>query len=326
MGLCLVTGGAGFIGRWLVSGLLQRGKRVIVLDNLSGGCRANLAEFSGRPGFEGLIRGDVRNPGTLYELFFRGLECCFHLASVTDPRKSLEEPQETFDCVVGGTMRLLEMCREYDSRMVFVSTSRISDGGSAISEEHPPGAGSPYAACKLAAENLCLGYHRAYRLPVVVVRPFDIYGPFQRREGEGGVVARLQRRAMAGESLVLGGDRKQTRDFVYVEDCAALIAEAGLSRRCEGEVLNAASGRGVPLGELAEMIAGDRVATREPEHPSGEPSEMVGDGSKAAALTGWKPSVDLREGLERTRAWMEAHPTACTSEKGCPATEKRGTE
>ena len=309
MGLCLVTGGAGFIGRWLVSELLQRRKRVIVLDNLSGGCRANLAEFSGRPGYEGLIRGDIRNPGTLYELFFRGLECCYHLAAGIDGKKSLEEPQETFDCVVGGTMGLLERCREYDTKMVFLSTSRVYAGsGSAIAEDFPLAPRSPYAACKLAAENLCLGYHRAYRLPVVVVRPFDIYGPFQRCETEGGIVARMQRDGMAGESPLPCGDGEQIRDFVYVEDCAALVAEAGLSRRCEGEVLNAASGRGVPPGELVEMIAGDPAAAAARQHrpAPGEPSRMVGDGSRAESLTGWKASVDLREGIGRTRAWMEA--------------------
>ena len=161
MGLCLVTGGAGFIGRWLVSELLQRRRRVLVLDNLSGGCRANLAEFSGRPGYEGLIRGDIRNPGTLYELFFRGIECCYHLAPGIDAGKSLEEPQETFESVVGGTMGLLEMCREYDTKMVFVSTSRVyAESGAAIAEDFPLAPRSPYAACKLAAENLCLGYHR----------------------------------------------------------------------------------------------------------------------------------------------------------------------
>ena len=263
----------------------------------------------------------------MYELFFRGLECCYHLAAETDARKSLEEPQRTFDCIVSGTMRLLEMCREYDTKMVFVSTSLVyAESGSAISEEHPLSPRSPYAACKLAAENLCLGYHRAYRLPVVVVRPFDTYGPFQRCEGEGGVVARLQRRAMAGESSVRYGDGEVTRDFVYVEDCAALIAEAGLSRQCEGEVLNAASGRGVRLGELTEMIAGDpaEVATREHRPSSGEPARMVGDASKAAVLTAWKASVDLREGLRRTRAWIEETRTASTGLEGCAATEQRG--
>ena len=316
MGLCLVAGGAGFIGRWLVSELLQRGRRVIVLDNLSGGCRENLAEFSGHPGFEGLIRGDIRNPGTLYELFFRGLECCYHLAAVTDARKSFEEPQETFDCIVSGTMGLLEMCREYDTRMVFVSTSRVYAGsGSAMAEDHPPAPGSPYAACKLAAENLCLGYHLAYRLPVVVVRPFDIYGPFQRCEGEGAVVARLQRRAMAGEPRVLCGDGEEVRDFVYVEDCAALIAGAGISRQCEGVVLNAASGCGVRLGELAELVTGGPVEFAPREHrPSHvEPLKMVGDSSRAAALTGWEASVDLRQGLAGTRAWMEASRPAGAS-------------
>lgn len=314
MGLCLVTGGAGFIGRWLVSELLQRRKRVIVLDNLSGGCRENLAEFSGRPGYEGLIRGDIRNTGTLYELFFRGLECCYHLAAGVDGKKSLEEPQETFDCVVGGTMGLLEMCREYDTKMVFLSTSRVYAGsGSAIAEDFPLAPRSPYAACKLAAENLCLGYHRAYRLPVVVVRPFDIYGPFQRCE-EGGIIARLQR---TGGSSLPCGDGEQVRDLVYVEDCASLVAGAGLSRRCEGETLNAASGRGVTLGELAEMISGDPagVAARHHQPAPGGPSRMVGDGSRAEALAGWKASVGLPEGIGRTREWMEA-----------AAREEQGTE
>ena len=307
MGLNLVTGGAGFIGRWVVGELLKRGKRVIVLDNLSSGRRENLEEFAGCPGYEGLIRGDIRQFWTLYELFFRGLEACFHLAAKVDVRPSVAAPMETFECNVSGTMRLLEMCREYDTRMVFVSTCHVYDhSDDPIAEENPTTPRSPYAACKLAAENLCLGYHHAYQLPTVILRPFNTYGPFQRQDGEGGVVARFLQRALDGDELVLHGNGEQTRDLMYVEDCARFVVDAGLAPECDGRVLNAATGVDVSMAALAQLIIASPGSIRSVKHPhpESETARMVGDSGRAGRMLGWRPTVALDEGLMRTRAWL----------------------
>lgn len=307
MSLCLVTGGAGFVGRWVVASLLKRGKRVLVLDNLSCGSRSNLEEFAGHPRFEGLIRGDVRQLGTLYEIFFRGLEICFHIAGNTDAQRSIDDPETTFDSDVMGTMRLLEKCREYDTKILFVSTCQLYDDcEGAINEENTVRPRSPYAACKLAAENLCLGYHYSYRLPVVVVRPFNTYGPFQKLGGDGGVVARFQQQVLEEKPIVLYGDGSQTRDFTYVEDCAEFLVDAGFSRSCEGQILNVATGIEVRIRALAEMIAGDSVVIKEEAHPCPDNDivRMCGDSTKARELIGWNPRVKFSEGLGQTKHWM----------------------
>jgi nucleoside-diphosphate-sugar epimerase len=309
----LVTGGAGFIGRWLVKKLLEDRHQVWVLDDLSNGREENIREFTGHPLIVDFIRGDIRNVEILDALFQNGIDICYHLAASINVQDSIDNPGTTFDNDVVGTFNVLEQCRRHNTRMVFMSTCMVYDrasGDRGIDELHPVKPASPYAGSKIAGENLVLSYWYAYNLPVVVVRPFNTYGPFQKTGGEGGVVAIFAKKSIRGEVLNIYGDGTQTRDLLYVEDCARFVAEVGYSEVTGGEIVNAGLGRDISINELAIMIAGgkDKIAHIPHIHPQSEIMKLLSNYDKATRLTGWRPRVTLEEGIARTIEWISKNP------------------
>ena len=227
----LVTGGAGFIGRWVVKQLLQQAENeVLVLDDLSNGRRENVKEFKDNSNFLGLIEGDLKNRDLLKKIFSEHIfDKVFHLGASINVQDSIDNPEVTFQNDAVGTFEILERCREqfmtlngldYNAdqflledvedrlverkpRVVMMSTCmvfQLASGDEGIDENHPLRPASPYAASKIAADNLALSYYHSYKMPVSVVRPFNTYGPFQKSNSEGGVVfdflkTRLGRRA-----------------------------------------------------------------------------------------------------------------------------------
>jgi nucleoside-diphosphate-sugar epimerase len=175
-----------------------------------------------------------------------------------------------------------------------------------INEECPTMPRSPYAGSKLAAENMAISYYHAYGLPVSVLRPFNTYGPYQKPASEGGVVSIFINRALAGENLNIFGDGKQTRDLLYVEDCADFIVRAAFSRLTAGQILNAGVGEDISINDLAALIAGnpDRIKHVAHIHPQSEIARLVCDYSRARELLDWKPRTPLREGIKKTEAWL----------------------
>ncbi len=305
----LVTGGAGFIGRAVVRALLERGESVAVLDNLSNGRAENLAEFSGRPNYLGLTVGDIRDRALVDALFAKHtFSVCCHMAAQIVVQDSIDDPEATFQSDVVGTFSLLEAARRANARFVFMSTCMVYDTASAgaIAETHPTKPASPYAACKLAGEALTLSYHFAYGLPTCVVRPFNTYGPHQKTGGEGGVVAVFLSRDLKGETLSIYGTGEQTRDLLYVDDCAEFVVRAGESDAVVGRVLNAGTGEDVTINDLAARVCPDpsRILHVEHIHPQSEIMKLVCDARLAAELLDWRPTVSLDEGLARTREWL----------------------
>jgi nucleoside-diphosphate-sugar epimerase len=180
-----------------------------------------------------------------------------------------------------------------------------------IDELHPTKASSPYAGSKIAAENLVMSYWHAYGHPVTVIRPFNTYGPFQKTGGEGGVIAIFIKTALDGDTLNIYGDGAQTRDFLYVDDCAEFVISAGLSGLTDGQVLNAGLGRDVMINELAEMIAAGTASDIkhvEHIHPQSEIAKLLCNYNKAETLLGWRPKTGLEEGIRRTREWIRDNP------------------
>ncbi len=175
-----------------------------------------------------------------------------------------------------------------------------------IDEDHPTRPASPYAASKLSGEALTMSYFHAYGLPTTVVRPFNTYGPFQRSVGEGGVVAIFTRQSLLGEELRIYGDGTQTRDLLYVEDCARFVTSALLSDGATGRILNAGTGHDVSVNELAALVEPDasRVVHVPHIHPQSEIAVLRCDPRQAAETLGWRPEVDLPSGLGRVRDWM----------------------
>ncbi|AOQ23403.1 UDP-glucose 4-epimerase [Moorella thermoacetica] len=314
----LVTGGAGFIGRWVVKRLLTDHHQVTVLDNFSSGREANIKAFISHPNFQ-LIEGDIKDQDLIETIFMQQkFDLCYHLAACINVQDSIDAPRTTIENDVMGTFNVLEACRQYGTKMVFMSTCMVyapcPQEGS-INEEHPVRPASPYAAAKLAGEHLTLSYYYTYGLPVVVVRPFNTYGPFQKTNGEGGVIAIFLNRALKGETLKIYGTGNQTRDFLYVEDCANFVARAGLERAAEGRVLNAGTGRDITINSLAAMIAsvyfaGDREQVLEhvPHiHPQSEIDRLRCDYNLASRILNWHPTVDLEKGLQLTMEWIRTY-------------------
>lgn len=307
----LVTGGAGFIGRWVVKRLLNDGHHVWVLDDLSNGSRNNLDEFNGDPGLRDFVLGDIKDKATLESLFENQFGICYHLGASINVQDSIDDPKTTFNNDAVGTFNVLEQCRKHQVKLVFMSTCMVYDrcaDAQGISETHPIKPASPYAGSKIAGENMVLSYFYAYGLPTVVIRPFNTYGPFQKSGGEGGVVAIFIKKKISGDSLSIYGDGTQTRDLLYVEDCARFVVQAGYSDQVDGHIVNAGLGRDIMINDLAELIVQDsnRISHIEHIHPQSEIPKLLCDYSKATRLLGWKPEVSLEEGIRRTEDWIRS--------------------
>ncbi|RJG24826.1 dTDP-glucose 4,6-dehydratase [Paenibacillus thiaminolyticus] len=307
----LLTGGAGFIGRWVAKQLLGDGHRVWVLDDLSNGSEGNLDEFRNHEHFMGLVEGTILDEHLLSALFEEHqFQLCYHLGASINVQASIDDPRTTFNNDTVGTFYVLEQCRKNNTKVVFMSTCMVYDACAdnvGITEEHRTKPASPYAGAKISAENMVLSYYYAYGLPVVVIRPFNTYGPFQKTGGEGGVVAIFIKNKLDGKDLSIYGEGSQTRDLLYVEDCARFVVEAGYSDNVNGHIINAGLGRDISINDLALLVVGDssRIKHVPHIHPQSEIKKLLCNNKKAEALLNWKPLVMLEEGIGRTEEWIK---------------------
>lgn len=303
----LVTGGAGFIGRWLVKILLEEGWETVIVDDLSSGSMENISEFSNKKNFIDFFKKTVNDEKFLKTLFRIKFDAVFHLAASINVQGSIENPAKTFEDDAVATVKILENMRGQLSKFIFVSTCLVYSemDKTPISESHPVVPHSPYAGAKLAAEKMALSYYHAYELPVVILRPFNTYGPYQKSSGEGGVIATFLGNQKAGKPLYIYGDGTQTRDFLYVEDCSRFIYLSAIIEKAAGETINAGSGRDISVRELARSIApSGKIEYLPHHHPRAEIKKMVCDFTKAREILGWEPAVSLEEGLAKTREWV----------------------
>lgn len=306
----LVTGGAGFIGRWVVKKLLEDGNKVWVLDNLSNGSKSNLDEFKNNVNLADFIYGDIKDVSLLKTLFENKFDICYHMAASINVQDSIDDPGATFENDTVGTFNVLEQCKKYNTKIVFMSTCMVYDRANdenGITENHPTKPASPYAGSKIAGENMVLSYWYAYKMPAVVVRPFNTYGPFQKSSGEGGVMAIFIKRNLEGLPLNIYGDGTQTRDLLYVEDCVEFVVNAGYSDKVNGEIVNAGLGRDISINDLALLISNnkDRIKHVQHIHPQSEIPKLLCNYSKANKLLEWKPKTSLEEGIKKTEKWIK---------------------
>lgn len=308
----LVTGGAGFIGRWVTKRLLKDGHQVWIIDNLANSSTKNIEEFSYYENFRHFIYGDIKERDQLEQLFQeQQFDLCYHLAASINVQDSIDDPVTTFTNDTIATFYLLEVCKKHNTKLVFMSTCMVYDKATndrGIREVDPIKPASPYAGAKIAAENMVLSYYYAYGLPVVIVRPFNTYGPFQKTGGEGGVVAIFIHNHLDGKPLNIYGDGTQTRDLLYVEDCASFVVAAGYSDEVNGEIVNAGTGRDITINDLALLIAKDPAKIKHVEHihPQSEIPKLLCNFEKAKKRLNWEPKVSLEEGIKRTEKWIKS--------------------
>jgi UDP-glucose 4-epimerase len=299
----LVTGGAGFIGSNLVALLIHERQTVVVLDNFSSGYGGNLEPF---PSVR-VVEGDVRDDSAVRDAI-AGCDAVFHLAASVGNTRSIEHPIEDSEINVIGTLRVLEAARHAGVRkLVFSSSAGIFGELKTIPicEDHPAEPDSPYGASKLGAEKLCLAYAKLYPLECVCLRYFNVYGVNQRYDAYGNVIPIFAHRALRGEPLVIYGDGEQTRDFVNVRDVAMANYRAALASGVSG-AFNIASGTRVSVNDLAARVqrAGRLQVPVKHVHPrKGDVRDSLADISAATAAFGFRPSVQLNEGLEEYMAW-----------------------
>lgn len=306
----LVTGGAGFIGRWVIKKLLDDGHKVWALDDLSNGRKENIKEFINVEGFKEFVEGDIKDKTLLEKLFKNKFDICYHLGASINVQDSIDDPKTTFNNDVVGTFNVLEECKKCNTKIVFMSTCMVYDRANdenGIKEIDPIKPASPYAGSKISGENIVLSYWYAYELPTVVIRPFNTYGPFQKTGGEGGVVAIFIKKNLDGEILNIYGEGTQTRDLLYVEDCADFVVESGYSQKVNGEILNAGLGRDITINDLAKLIADSEEQIRHVPHihPQSEIQKLLCNYTKAKNLLGWEPKVTLEEGIKKTEEWIK---------------------
>jgi UDP-glucose 4-epimerase len=321
MDTILVTGGCGFIGRRLIPQLLQHGARAVrVVDNLSFGTRESLSALGPVEEVSSssvnspklpiqLIVGDIEN-ADLAARACEGVGAVVHLAGNTGVGPSVENPRS--DCLANviGTFNYLEAARHAGvSRFIFASSGAVTgDCDPPIHERVPTRPVSPYGASKLAAEAYCGAYARSFGVGTVSLRFSNVYGP-----GSGhkqSVVAKFIRQSAAGEPVVVYGDGRQTRDFIYVDDLVEAIQRAIAAEDVAGEVFQIATMKETTVLELVTALNGALAAeglpalrTRfEPARP-GEVLRNYADTRKARELLDWQPRTDLAEGLRRTVRW-----------------------
>jgi UDP-glucose 4-epimerase len=292
----IVTGGAGFIGSHLVDALVARGDDVTVVDDLSSGRREHVAEGAR------LVETDVRDAAGVDEAFASAEpDLCFHLAAQADLRVSVERPAFDGEVNVLGTIRVLEAARRHSTRVILAST-----GGAIYGEcERPAGEDAPrlpmapYGTSKLAAEEYLATYNRLHGTSHVTLRYANVYGPRQDPHGEAGVIAIFFGRLANGEELLVFGDGRQTRDYVYVTD----VVDATLAAAGRRGVFNVGTGLETSVLELADACRRAAGVETEivfaPARP-GELQRSVLDPALAERELGFLASTALAEGLAAT--------------------------
>src|SRR5215831_3453663 len=246
----LVTGGAGFIGSNVVRLLLDSGRSVTVLDNLSTGYRRNIDETAVR-----FIEGDVRDADRVVQAA-KGADVIIHMAASVGNQRSLTDPRADTAVNALGTLNVLEAARAVGVRKVVYSSSAGIFGELRtlpIAENHPVEPDSPYGVSKLAGEKHCLAYSRLYGLEAICLRYFNVYGVNQRFDAYGNVIPIFATLLLRGEPLTVFGDGEQTRDFINVADVARANVLAACNRGVSG-AFNLGSGTAVTVNHLVQLL------------------------------------------------------------------------
>lgn len=304
----VVTGGAGFIGSHMVDLLLERGFRVHVIDDLSGGRLQNLDHHRENSNLVVELR-DIREIQDDDPLF-RGVDYVFHYAGIGDLVPSIEKPLDYVSTNTMGTVRVLEAARRSEVRKVVYAASSTCYGFADVPtrEDAPISPQYPYALSKYMGEEAVLHWGKVYKLPVTSIRIFNAYGTRSRTSGAyGAVFGVFLAQKLAGKPFTVVGDGSQRRDFLYVTDVARAFFAAAESDRTD-VIYNVGAGAPQSVNRLVELLGGGEVVHL-PKRP-GEPDCTWADISKIQTELGWRPEVSFEEGvgrmLENISYWRQA--------------------
>lgn len=293
----LITGGAGFLGTHLARRMHAQGAAVRVLDDFSSGNPAYLPEEIF------VTRGDVRDVPKLWSLL-HGVDLVYHLAARVSVPASVLYPREYNDVNVGGTVALLEACRDVGVGRVILASSATVYGDQAkqpIREDALPHPRAPYAISKLAAEHYLFSLGALSGFQTVALRIFNAYGPGQPiPPAYAPVIPNVMKQTLTGGSVVIFGDGSQTRDFVYVDDVVDALVAAGQAPRVDQRILNIGSGVEISISQVVEEIShivGRSANVLYNTEGSGGSGRLVANIDLAASLLKFQPKVKLQDGL-----------------------------
>ena len=293
----IVTGGCGFIGSHLTDLVLNKGFKVIVLDNFSTGNPKNLEQHRDNPNLK-IVYVDISKDKEI-EKYFKGVDIVFHLAALADIVPSIEKPYDYHRSNVDGTVNVLIASQKYGIKRFIYSASSSCYG---IPDNYPTSESDkirpqyPYALTKYIGEQYVMHWGKVYNLPVISLRLFNVYGERSRTSGTyGAVFGIFLKQKLEGKSFTIVGDGTQTRDFIYVADIASAFWTAGLSD-ITSEIMNVGSGNTYSINLLTDLLKGDK--TYIPKRP-GEPDCTHADISKIKKLLGWEPKITFNEGVKK---------------------------
>ncbi len=306
----VVTGGAGFIGSHLTEALLRNGFGVVVIDNLSTGRMENIHHFINEKNLE-FINADINEVKKSADCF-KEIDYVFHLAALADIVPSIVNPLAYYHSNVSGTINVLETMRKFSGeikKFVYIASSSCYG----IPEKYPTPENAqirlqyPYALSKYLGEEISLHWASVYKLPVVSLRLFNVYGPRSRTSGTyGAVFGVFLAQKLNHRPFTVVGDGSQTRDFTYVTDVVEALIKAAFSE-VKNEIFNVGSGNPQSINRLIELLGGERINI--PKRP-GEPDCTWADISKIKRMLNWEPKVSFHEGVKMMLAdidcWRDA--------------------
>lgn len=292
----IVTGGLGFIGSHVVESLINEGHTVTIIDNESTGRLENIAHLD-QDSIE-VIKADIAIAGD-WMTAFKDAQYIFHLAALADIVPSIENPESYFHANVTGTLNVLQAARHVQpKKFVYAASSSCygipdtypTDENEAIAPQYP------YALTKRLGEELALHWGQLYKLPIISLRLFNVYGTRSRTSGVyGAMFGVFLAQKLANKPFTIVGDGTQTRDFVYVTDVANAFFEAAISD-VEQEVFNVGRGQPVSVNRVVELLEGPTVHMPKRE---GEPDCTHSNSSKIKEMLGWEAQISIEEGVEK---------------------------
>jgi nucleoside-diphosphate-sugar epimerase len=311
----LVTGGAGFIGSHLCEELVRRGHRVRAVDSLVTGKRGNLDSIGGDRSAVEFIVGDLAEPAVA-ERAVAGMDHVLHQAAIPSVPRSVKDPITSNRANITSVLNVLVAARDAGVKRLVYAGSSSAYGNTPTLPKHermPTDPLSPYALQKLVGEQYCRLFTTLYGFETVAIRYFNVFGP---RQDPGspysGVISLFATALLDGRQPVIYGDGEQTRDFTYVANVVDGVLRASEAPNVAGEVMNVATGGRISLNDLLKTmnrILGTSLQAAYQSPRAGDVRDSQADISKAKALLGYAPSVDLEEGLRRTLDWCRREQT-----------------